>query len=84
MENTVAAAKFNDLTQKQIRLQSAEFFSSKASELLELIYSMLNEWAGISPAESQDLYSGEITRPCLSRLCKISRFREILCELDVS
>eukprot|EP00927_Polykrikos_kofoidii_P049661 TRINITY_DN4369_c0_g1_i2.p1 TRINITY_DN4369_c0_g1~~TRINITY_DN4369_c0_g1_i2.p1 ORF type:complete len:645 (+),score=93.48 TRINITY_DN4369_c0_g1_i2:71-2005(+) len=85
VENTVAAAKFNDITLKYHRLQNDEFFASKAKELLELVNSMHDEQTGTSCSSgAADFFSREISRAFFQKLCENSRFREILCELDVA
>jgi hypothetical protein len=82
VENTVAAAKYNELVSKHVRLQDAEMFSKKVRELLELVACARN--GGTTEVNVSELVSGEITLEFFQDLCQNPRFRDILCELDVA
>lgn len=88
VENTLAAAKSNELKIKEGRLRDFEVFKSKALELAMLIYSFKQ---GTSVAtilteqpEWQTIVDMEITRSEFETICRDPGFCDLLSELDIT
>mmetsp|Transcript_94764 Transcript_94764/g.267538 ORF Transcript_94764/g.267538 Transcript_94764/m.267538 type:complete len:192 (+) Transcript_94764:2-577(+) len=97
VENTIAAAKFNELLQKHSRLQDEEMFNSKIQQLLVLVHGIVTQQERKIRTKKVSRYSrrddalkiGElmqmqITPELFAVLCDNARFSDILAELDVS
>jgi len=87
VENAVAAAKFNDLRQKQIRLTDQRMFAQKALELVELIWQRHEDndrgcsISELSPLEAAQV---QITPDLFDELRRCKEFKEILKYLDIA
>eukprot|EP00928_Gymnodinium_smaydae_P073225 TRINITY_DN56461_c0_g1_i1.p1 TRINITY_DN56461_c0_g1~~TRINITY_DN56461_c0_g1_i1.p1 ORF type:complete len:590 (-),score=91.27 TRINITY_DN56461_c0_g1_i1:56-1825(-) len=86
VENTVAAAKHNDLQKKQQRLMDKRVFLEKTQELLELIWQKHKRHAGLDESEemSQEIEHVEVDQSLFSDLLEESKFQEILSDLDIA
>eukprot|EP00927_Polykrikos_kofoidii_P085953 TRINITY_DN9487_c1_g1_i1.p1 TRINITY_DN9487_c1_g1~~TRINITY_DN9487_c1_g1_i1.p1 ORF type:complete len:653 (-),score=75.29 TRINITY_DN9487_c1_g1_i1:44-2002(-) len=82
VENTVAAAKYNQMVLKHHRLQNDQVFKEKAKELLDLVVSISRDLE--IDHDGVDPLSIRISADFFEELCEHSRFRDILCELDVA
>eukprot|EP00927_Polykrikos_kofoidii_P021100 TRINITY_DN20098_c0_g2_i1.p1 TRINITY_DN20098_c0_g2~~TRINITY_DN20098_c0_g2_i1.p1 ORF type:complete len:608 (-),score=78.06 TRINITY_DN20098_c0_g2_i1:164-1957(-) len=82
VENTVAAAKHNEMVMKFRRLENQEAFSVKTAELLELVRKKTS--SGRPGHSAADLLSCQITAELFNELCQNPRFRDLLCELDIA
>eukprot|EP00927_Polykrikos_kofoidii_P068380 TRINITY_DN6375_c1_g1_i1.p1 TRINITY_DN6375_c1_g1~~TRINITY_DN6375_c1_g1_i1.p1 ORF type:complete len:659 (-),score=97.30 TRINITY_DN6375_c1_g1_i1:39-2015(-) len=82
VENTVQAAKANEVALKRARLQDEVVFSSRAKELLDMV---INGVGGAdNKYEPHELLSINISADFFEKLCMNPRFREILRELDIA
>jgi len=82
VENTVAAAKYNEMSQMHRRLMDKDLFFRKMEEMLRLILE-LGRAGAPSSSPKLDLLKLSITPELLDMLMHHDRFREILAELDV-
>jgi hypothetical protein len=83
VENTVQAAKHNELALKHQRLQDDKVFRDKIRELLDLLYMLKNKGKEGRMA-IQDLMKMEISPDFFIEICSNQRFQDILHELDVA
>jgi hypothetical protein len=88
VENTVAAAKCNEMKIKEIRLHDERMFKEKALEMALIIHSF-KEGVAVGEMESEsldldNLYSIEITHDEFLEICNDRAFCDVLSELDIS
>jgi len=87
VENTVAAAKFNDIRQKQHRLTDQKMFTMRVMSLMELAWRhhennlAKTSIALLSPEEAALV---QITPELFEKLHKMREFQDIMKELDVT
>merc|ERR1719247_3146949 len=96
VENTVAAAKYNDQKIKEQRLRDEEAFKQKSLELAMLAFSLKNgtdTGMGHSPTgttipdhnlDLDAIYAMQITQEGFVELCKNPGFSELLADLDIA
>mmetsp|Transcript_56803 Transcript_56803/g.178402 ORF Transcript_56803/g.178402 Transcript_56803/m.178402 type:complete len:743 (-) Transcript_56803:104-2332(-) len=89
VENTVSAAKFNDLHVKRLRLKDREYFAQKAQELLKLIWHFHCEARAIAGDDVESFSEEEankikMTQEFFEGLCQDKNFTDLLRDLDVS
>eukprot|EP00928_Gymnodinium_smaydae_P000381 TRINITY_DN10149_c0_g1_i3.p1 TRINITY_DN10149_c0_g1~~TRINITY_DN10149_c0_g1_i3.p1 ORF type:complete len:635 (-),score=101.53 TRINITY_DN10149_c0_g1_i3:285-2189(-) len=85
VENTVAAAKFNDLVQKRERLRDQEMFQKKAFQLAKLIKVLQSgEGEEASDPTLEELVQMEVDVDLFHELCTHQQFQEVLRDLDVN
>eukprot|EP00927_Polykrikos_kofoidii_P048267 TRINITY_DN4248_c0_g1_i4.p1 TRINITY_DN4248_c0_g1~~TRINITY_DN4248_c0_g1_i4.p1 ORF type:complete len:645 (-),score=100.21 TRINITY_DN4248_c0_g1_i4:36-1895(-) len=78
VENTLAAAKHNEISIRRQRLQDDEIFEEKTRDLLDLVESLRKA------REPEGSTSTHISMSLFDELCEHSTFRDILAELDVA
>jgi len=88
VESTVAAAKHNDMKQKDARMRNHDIFKEKALELALLAYSYKNnldmsEVMG-KATDLEEVYAMEITAEEFEAICEQPSFSDILNELDIA
>merc|ERR1719296_430750 len=98
VENTVAAAKYNDLRQKQERLMNQKMFTDQVLNLLRVIWEHVQEEGGelvtkkrhgdpatteFGPEAVQSLRVLHITPSFFKELCSNQAFRDSLRQLDI-
>jgi len=92
VENTLSAAKFDDVRKKQLRIQDQEMFQEKSLELAMLAWSHtkghdlsnleLHNMRG--EIDLQALYDMELTEADFVKLVNYDVFSELLLELDIA
>lgn len=85
VENTVAAAKNDEMKKRERRLRDGSLFKERSLELALLAYSYKyghhNDEAGVN---LDTVYGMEITREEFQNICGHARFSEVLSDLDVA
>jgi hypothetical protein len=88
VENTLAAAKQNELKLKEGRLRNQEVLKAKSLELAMMIYAFKE---GITVTmilekaiDFETISSMEVTHREFQQICTISGFSDLLCELDIA
>lgn len=88
VENTVAAAKFNDTHQKRQRVMDQHMFVVKVRRLVEFVVRLHRKLYGRdslgSAVNEEDVWSFEITPEYFETLRSYKEFQEILRDLDVA
>jgi hypothetical protein len=96
VENTVAAAKYNDQKIKEQRLRDEEAFKQKSLELAMLAFSLKNGTdtsMGHSPTgttipdhnlDLDAIYAMKITQEEFSEICQNPGFSELMIDLDIA
>jgi hypothetical protein len=88
VENTVAAAKWNDLKKKEERLRNSELLREKGLELALLAYCLKMDFDPeeimLGSVDLEGVYKMEITQDEFVRICEHPGFCEILRDLDIA
>jgi len=87
VEETVEAAKYNELYQKRLRLNDGIMFQEKSLEMAELAYSLKKNVPVELVASSfqiEEIQSLELSNEEFNDLCKHKEFKELLSALDVA
>mmetsp|Transcript_20684 Transcript_20684/g.59062 ORF Transcript_20684/g.59062 Transcript_20684/m.59062 type:complete len:606 (-) Transcript_20684:91-1908(-) len=90
VENTITAAKANELRQKQFRLTDSRMFHRKAMELVDLIYEYevpYKEFNWDAPdleALMEEVMMVQLSRESFDELVQLERFQQVLHAMDIN
>jgi len=87
VEQTVEAAKSNELYQKRCRLMDNVMFKEKSLEMAELAYSLRHgvDVASVAKKPTHDeMYAMELSHEEFTNLCHDPYFKDVLSSLDVA